>query len=491
MNTANLSTSARANRLGRILHLVVVAILTVSYISQGLKNDIGPFALALIFISLWIPVIGGTILYKRDPESKLIKHVIGIGYGVFYVIVLCVSAQRLAFVYALPMLIVVTLFNDFKFSRLVGVAISVISTAHAIWYSIGEGFTAFAIASMTIEIAVTIIVCVFSIICNKFIFDLNKTQLSQVADATAHTESMLSQVMDLSNQLAGEVALITQKMEDLSIVSSETLVAMNEVQQGSNDSAESVQQQLIKTEEIQNHITEVTSASTNIENSVVDSVNAISEGRENVKQLIENAEKSEVAGNDAVEQLTSLKEYAEKMGSIIELIQGVATQTNLLSLNASIEAARAGEAGRGFAVVASEISNLAAQTQTATEDINKLIATISSEVDSVSNAINLLIESNKIQTASARVTANSFEKIENSTGTIRTNSSGLAKIVGRLDEANKEIVSNIQTISAITEEVSAHSTTTYAKTEQSEAIVADVKNIVVEMNENAEKLKQL
>ncbi len=71
-----------------------------------------------------------------------------------------------------------------------------------------------------------------------------------------------------------------------------------------------------------------------------------------------------------------MSQAAEKIGSVIELIQGIASQTNLLALNATIEAARAGEAGRGFAVVASEVKDLAGQTTRATNEIAGTIAEI-------------------------------------------------------------------------------------------------------------------
>jgi methyl-accepting chemotaxis protein len=83
------------------------------------------------------------------------------------------------------------------------------------------------------------------------------------------------------------------------------------------------------------------------------------------------------AATDAI--ILGLAEGAERIGTVVGLISGIAAQTNLLALNATIEAARAGEAGRGFAVVASEVKALATQTARATEEITQQINAIQGE----------------------------------------------------------------------------------------------------------------
>ena len=139
--------------------------------------------------------------------------------------------------------------------------------------------------------------------------------------------------------------------------------------------------------------------------------------------------------------------------------------------------------------MASEISNLAGQTQNATGNISDLINGISNEINEVVNAINSLIDSNRIQNESAEVTSSSFDKIVESTRRIRTDSGELSNIVSKLASANAEIVESIQTISAITEEVSAHSSTTCSTTEQNEMTVAEVQELVRDMIVTADKLK--
>jgi methyl-accepting chemotaxis protein len=210
-----------------------------------------------------------------------------------------------------------------------------------------------------------------------------------------------------------------------------------------------------------------------------------------MKKLIEQSGVSEKAGNDVLGEVEGLKASTEQMGTIVELIKSIASQTSLLSLNASIEAARAGDAGRGFSVVATEISNLANQTQTATGNITDLIEGLSEKMNVVVEAINSLVESNKVQNESANVTAGSFEKIIESIREIRTNSNNLTGVVETLVKDNNEIVESIQNISAITEEVSAHSTTTCEATEHNKAVVESVQTSIEKMLKLADELKAL
>ena len=490
MTMKNESNESYVNRTALILFTVLTSIIALAYLVQLVKGELEPYKVAIVEVFDLLPMILGWVLYKRDPDTTYVKHVIGIGYGIFYAIICFITTNTvLVFVYAIPTVLLTSMFDDLRLSLTTGIGVSLIAIIHAIRFASFKNWEGGAVADLEIEVLIMIIISVFSYTVNKVITKINSGRIITINAASEKTSKMLDSIMEVSHQLADDVAEVSSKMDQLALSSEETLTAMHEVQSGSTDSAESIQNQLVKTEEIQKQIENVTRTSESIGVNMQDTVDAIHEGRDNIGNLIRQAQESEAAGNEVVRVVEGLRATTQQMESIVELINNVASQTSLLSLNASIEAARAGEAGRGFAVVASEISNLAGQTQNATGNISTLIDGISSEINKVVGAINSLVESNRIQNEAAGVTSQSFDKIVESARRIRTDSGELSNIVARLAEANSEIVESIQTVSAITEEVSAHSTTTVSTTETNREIVEEVRSLVGDVIEAAERLK--
>ncbi|GAA3909112.1 methyl-accepting chemotaxis protein [Halomonas cibimaris] len=138
-------------------------------------------------------------------------------------------------------------------------------------------------------------------------------------------------------------------------------------------------------------ITQVSSSAAQVASLAQRARTASHDNRRELDGIIQEMTDVSARSGDAIDMLGTLNERIERVGNVTSMIEGIAEQTHLLSLNASIEAARAGEHGRGFAVVAGEVRNLALKTSNATKDVEGLVKDIRQSGHSVVETISQLM----------------------------------------------------------------------------------------------------
>lgn len=365
------------------------------------------------------------------------------------------TTNPLVFTYAIPMLIIATLYLDKKFLIRTG-SVIVLMNVIDIVRKIVQGAKAEELAVFEIQGIVMIIIAAYTMMMQSVSKKYQLINMARITLEKDKTAGILNNVLHYSGEMIGNIEQVSQHMGVLSESVSDTLNAMSEVQSGAAETAESVQEQLRMTSEIQNYVQQVASAAAVIQENIGTTTEVI------------------VTGKKCME----------------DLINSVASQTSLLALNASIEAARAGEAGRGFAVVATEISSLAGQTSSATSDISKLITEINEELATVISAINGMIEDNNKQAEAAGKTSSAFGTIVDNISAIKSQSENLSESIARMTDANQAIAMSVSTISAISEEVLAHSNATYATNEKNQEIVNSISGYVASLDEDAKYLSQ-
>ena len=264
---------------------------------------------------------------------------------------------------------------------------------------------------------------------------------------------------------------------------------MENVTEGANQSVGAIEIQKQNTEKINNYILGVEETVSSITKEVQTAEEKLIEGNKVMEDLLDQVKASEVSNAQVAEKMTELKEYAGKMQDIMGLISNVASQTGLLALNASIEAARAGEAGRGFSVVATEISNLSAQTNSATGEINEIIETIVKSIEDMTSSVERLLESSRLQNQYVDTTAANFGEIHKSTQGIVSQVSTLKETVDVVMEENKQIELGIDNVYSVTQKVMDGANETLAVCNTNLQSIAHVTKIMDALSKEAEKLQ--
>jgi len=486
----NTSEMARRNSAAMICYITVIAIITLAYLLEVIKGSRTVVYFMVVFLTLWIPAVICLVIKSRKQDDERLKYIIMFGFAIPWAIMLFTASNNLVFTYALVLLIALNAYADRKFALMATVVFNVINVSSVVYVALTEGISKESLVTIEIQVLLMLVCGTFNVFIAKAGVAINADKMAIIEKEKNTASELLDQIINVSGEITNGIGVMTDKMQVLDESMERTCSAMEEVRTGTGESAESAQTQMIMTEEIQNRIGEVSEHAEAIAESVRKTSEAVAVGTDNMDNLEREVEQAKKNSDVAAEELANLENYTKKMTDIIELINSVASQTSLLSLNASIEAARAGEAGRGFAVVAAEISNLANQTQDATSDISDLISNIESKLVDVTKAIRTFIEGSQRQQTAAEETAKSFETIKSDTTRIADNAKGLSESVKSLSEANDKIVETVQNISAIMEEVSAHSSETFEASEHNTRTVDEVLGIVEELQKQAEILKQ-
>jgi methyl-accepting chemotaxis protein len=481
---------ARENTVAMNCHFLVCGIISIAYFVEFLKGD-GTllYVLATIILAMG-PVVGEIICYKKQHDTKMIKHFVGIGYAILYTFVMFTTNNHFTFVYVIPMLIAITVYNDFKYSLPIEVGVVIVNVIQlALFFKRGI-YTKADMASVEIQFFVIVLICGIQLYVSIVAEKLNQKKLAELKAEHEKTEELLMRIMDTSDKMTQQITESAQKTASLGESMQAMKESMEEVNSGSNDTAEAVQSQLNQTEEIQAMVEQVEKGTENIIDSMNQNKEAIAQGNANVGILVKQAEETVESGKKVTEELSQLDTYMSQMNSILDIINSITSQTSLLALNASIEAARAGDAGRGFAVVASEISQMAQQTKDSTVQISQLIENVSNAIQMVVEVSSSMISMIESQNETTEKTAESFTVIEKNSDNVYGHSNELAAYVTKLADANKKIVDSISTISAISEEVAAHASDTLSATESNNVIVEELAALSGQLETLAQELKE-
>lgn len=310
----------------------------------------------------------------------------------------------------------------------------------------------------------------------RILIDEIQNTFSNMKELIKHVTAMSTEVSASAGHVAKTSELFLKSTKDISS-------SMNEIEQGVNQQANDAQECLNQMESLSQKIVLVRDNTKDISLIADQAKNSIDEGTRVTGNLNKQTESTIEITTNIIREIEMLEEKSVSISKIVNVIKEIASQTNLLSLNASIEAARAGDYGRGFAVVAGEIRKLAEQSQDAVNDIMLTIKSIQEVTKTTGETARKVEKELMLQGEAVRATTSSFTDINGSVEKLMEYLDDIAKNVQNIEEARVSTLGAIENISAVLEEVAA-STNTVNQT--SDDLISSVETL----NQAAETLNQ-
>lgn len=269
----------------------------------------------------------------------------------------------------------------------------------------------------------------------------------EIGDLVFWFNSFIEKLQGVIKDVVNTAMPLAQTANNIQQLSDHTITSFKRQSDSVSASRQSV-------EEMSHSVADITTNAADAVSSARNANSEASNGKKVVDKTVTEIRQLANVVMESSEIINQLQQDTNKVNVVLEVIKGIAEQTNLLALNAAIEAARAGEQGRGFAVVADEVRNLASRTQESTEEINQMLAQLQSAASKAVSTMESSIAGVESSVESANKAGESLLEITAAISVISEMNDSIANSTEQQTEVSSVMVSHVEEIQHCADEAS-------------------------------------
>ncbi|MCW9014977.1 MAG: methyl-accepting chemotaxis protein [Gammaproteobacteria bacterium] len=298
--------------------------------------------------------------------------------------------------------------------------------------------------------------------------DIN--QKDEIGSMAASFNDMLASLQGFMNDVKSVASSVDDSSITLSAITEKTSYGMHNQKQQTEQAATAMHEMTATVQEVAQNTSLAANAAQQANTESINGKQVVNSTINSINRLASEVEKASTV-------IKNLEDDAKNISNVLDVIRGIAEQTNLLALNAAIEAARAGEQGRGFAVVADEVRTLAQRTQDATQEIQTMIENLQ---QAAFNAVDVMNAGRTQADDSVQQAAQAGVSLES-----------IAAAVSQITDMSIQIASSIEEQSAVAEEINRNVITIRDVADQTSDSMGQMKNTGDGLSQLSNRLTQL
>lgn len=310
-----------------------------------------------------------------------------------------------------------------------------------------------------------------------------------LTEMTKGMSNLIGEVAGVGTKVSGSADILSATSEKILEATKDISLTIDEIEKGVVQQAADTDHCLGQMSNLSDKINQVYSSTYEIEKIANNTKGIVSDGLVIIDELNDKSKATTNVTQTVIKDIEALEVQSHNIGNFVGIINEIASQTNLLSLNASIEAARAGDAGKGFAVVADEIRKLADQSVKAASEIQGIVTEIQSKTQGTVQSARQAEGIVETQTAALTKTIKVFEDINKHVGSLVTNLDNISIGVKGIESAKEDTLDAIRNISAVAQQTAAASEEVSATANNQINSVENLSQSALELASDAKNLE--